>query len=146
MPQIDSAFAAAQIQTALQAMRLLRAFDPRLAGPLAEMAPASKSPIILHVQADHSDDVRMYLDEQRIPARMLQTRLHTPRSASQPLPGLGFLAGDQEIVVWIFSLAQFRQRLRVGDESVPSQRLSTTAVERLLARLPAPPSAARINQ
>lgn len=136
MPQIETASAAAQMRMALQAMRLLSAFDPRLAGPLAEMAPTPRSPIILHVQADHSDDVRMFLDEQRIPSRMLQTRLHTPRSASQALPGLGFLAGDQEIVVWIFSPAQFRQRLRVGDESTPSTRLSVTAVERLLTQEP----------
>jgi hypothetical protein len=117
-------------------MRLLSAFDPRLAGPLAEMAPASRLPIILHVQADHSDDVRMFFDEQRIPVRMLQTRLHTPRAASQALPGLGFLAGDQEILVWIFSPAQFRQRLRVGDEGEPSRRLSVAAVERMLTPEP----------
>lgn len=134
MPPIESAPAATQMQTALQAMRLLGAFGPRLAGPLADVVPAPRLPIVLHVQADHSDDVRMFLDEQRIPSRMLQTRLHTPRSASQVLPGLGFLAGDQEIVVWIFSPAQFRQRLRVGDESTPSTRLSITAVERLLTQ------------
>lgn len=128
----------AQLQMALNAMQLLAPFKPRLAGPLAELTADARLSIVLHIQADHSDDVRMFLDEQRIPVRMLETRLRVPRSASQTLPGLGFLAGEQDIVLWIFTPAQFRQRLRVGDESSPSTRLNTKAVQQQLMELTRP--------
>ena len=126
---------AGQLQTALEAMQMLARFEPRLTGPLAEWTADPRLPIVLHVQADHSDDVRMYLDEQQIPTRSMETRLHIPRSASQNLPGLGFIAGAQEILVWIFTPAQFRQRLRVRSESAPSQRLNLQSVRKQLESL-----------
>lgn len=126
---------AGQLQTAHEAMQVLARFEPRLAGPLAELAADARLPIVLHVQADHLDDVIMHLDERQIPARSLETRLHIPRSASQTLPGLSFIAGAQEILVWVFTPAQFRQRLRVGSESAPSQRLSLQALRKELENL-----------
>lgn len=122
-------------------MQLLAPFGPRLAGPLAELTADPRLAIVLHVQAEHSDDVRMYLDERRIPTRTLQTRLRIPRGISQTLPGVGFYAGEQEFLVWIFTQEQFRQRLRVGDESSPSTRLNQSAVQRKLAELQAPADA-----
>jgi hypothetical protein len=131
----DPGLLAQQLQTALDAMQMLARFEPRLTGPLAELVADVRLPIVLHVQADHGDDVRMHLDEQQIPARSLETRLHIPRGASQTLPGLGFIAGDQEILVWVFTPAQFRQRLRVGRESAPSQRLNLQALRKQLEDL-----------
>ena len=45
------------------------------------------------------------------------------------------IAGAQEILVWIFTPAQFRQRLRVGSESAPSQRLNLQSVRKQLESL-----------
>ena len=123
----------AQLRAALQAMTLLQPFEVRLAGPLAAGTADRRLPIVLHLQADHADEVRHFFDARQIPTRMLETRLRFPRAPAQPLPGIGFLAGDQEFLIWIFSEAQFRQRLRVGDESEPSRRLTLAAVTRLLA-------------
>lgn len=126
---------AGQLSAALQAMRLLRDFDPRLAGALAGGSADPRLPVLLHVRAEHADDVARALIQHDIPARMRQTRLHFPRAAAQPLPGVSFLAGEQEFVIWIFTEAQFRQRLRVGDESVASKRLAQAAVETWLTEL-----------
>lgn len=114
---------------ALQAMNLLRRFEPRLAGGLANGTADPRLPIVLHVRAEHADDVARTLIEHDIPARMRETRLRFPRAAAQPLPGVSFLAGEQEFLIWIFTEAQFRQRLPVGDESVASKRLAQAAVE-----------------
>jgi hypothetical protein len=124
-----------QLHAALQAMELLQAFAPRLAGALASGTADPRLPIVLHVRAGHADDVHHLLDEHRIPVRMRQTRMYPPRAPAEPLPGISFLAGDQEFLIWIFTEAQFRQRVRIGDESAASPRMTRAAVERALARL-----------
>jgi hypothetical protein len=85
--------------------------------------------------AEHADDVQHFLAEHGIPARMRETRMHLPRAPAQTLPGVSFLAGDQELQIWIFTEAQFRQRARIGDESAASRRMTRAAVERALASL-----------
>lgn len=137
-PEAAAADAALQRQlgAALQAMGLLQAFHPRLAGALASGTADVRLPIVLHVQAEHADEVARVLIEHDIPARMRETRLRFPRAAAQPLPGVSFLAGEQEFLIWIFTEAQFRQRLPVGDESVPSTRLTLAATRRLLKSAP----------
>lgn len=124
----------AQLSAALQAMSLLQDFDPRLAGTLASGTADPRLPIVLHVKAEHADDVARVLIEHDIPARMRETRMRFPRAAAQPLPGVSFLAGGQEFVIWIFTEAQFRQRVPVGEESVPSTRLTPAATQQLLKR------------
>jgi hypothetical protein len=133
-----SALATQQLSTALEAMNLLSRFDPRLAGALAAGTADPRLPIVLHVRAEHADEVRMLFDERGIPVRSLQTRMRVPRGASQILDGVSFLAGEQEIVIWIFSEAQFRQRLPVGDAREASSRLTISAVARRLSLLPVP--------
>lgn len=127
-----STVAIEQLQSALQGMTLLQRFHPRLAGALATGTADPRLPIVLHVQAEHADDVARVLIEHDIPVRMRETRLRTPRAAAQALPGVSFLAGDQEFLIWIFTEAQFRQRLCVGDESMPSKRLTLAATRHLL--------------
>jgi len=123
-----------KLEGAIQAMRVLRDFDPRLAGALADGVDDGLAPIVLHVHAEHPDSVRLALSESGIPTRDLSTRLHFPRAPSKALPGLAFLAGDQEFWIWIFDHSNFRQRLRVGAETEPSTRLKPIRVEqRLLA-------------
>jgi hypothetical protein len=127
-----------QLSAALQAMTLLRRFEPRLAGALANGAADPRLPIVLHLRAEHADEVARVLIEHDIPVRTRETRLRVPRAAAQPLPGVSFLAGTQEFLIWIFTEAQFRQRVRIGDEGVPSGRLARPAVESWHASLTAP--------
>lgn len=118
-----------QLKSALEAMKLLEEFDPRLAGLLAQGVSDLQSPIILHVNADDPDTVRHQLEDRGIPTRTVATRMHIPRGPSQSIPGLAFLAGEQEFRIWIFNDASFRQRVRVGDEVAPSARLKRKVVE-----------------
>ncbi len=124
-----------QLEGALQAMTLLQPFDPRLAGPLVAGIADPQSPVVVHVCADHVDEVLHALAGHGIPTRTIQTRLHIPREATQPLPGITFLAGEQEFRILVFNEAQFRQRLRVGDDPEPSKRLGLAAVRRWLESL-----------
>ena len=134
-PATSPAATAQQLRTALQAMELLQSFAPRLAGALADGTADPRLPIVLHLQAEHADDVLRFLAEHGIPARMRETRMFPPRAPSLALPGVSFLAGDQEFLIWIFTEAQFRQRVRIGDENAASPRMTRAAVEAWLARL-----------
>lgn len=116
-------------------MDLLAAFAPRLAGALASGHAEARLPVVLHVCAEHVDEIHQRLSAQGIPTRTFATRLHVPREGTQSLPAVGFLAGAQEFRILVFSEAQFRQRLRVGDEAEPSVRLSAARVRELLAAL-----------
>lgn len=124
-----------QLEGALQAMTLLQRFDSRLAGPLVAGIVDAQSPVVLHVCADHVDEVLHALAGQGIPTRTIQTRLHIPREGTRPLPGIAFLAGEQEFRILVFNEAQFRQRLRVGEDPEPSKRLGLAAVRRWLDSL-----------
>lgn len=126
-----------QLRDAAQAMRALERFEPRLAGALTSAAIDAPTPVTLHLCAAHADEVRLRLDELKIPARSVETRLRIPRSGSLPLPGYSFLAGEQSYLLWVFDEASFRQRLRVGDETEPAPRWTLRAVERQIAALSA---------
>lgn len=131
----DSQRWALQLSAVLPALEALARFDARVAGALTAGPIDPRLPVVLHVCAEHADDVRLALDELRIPARTLQGRLHIPRSGALPLPGYSFLAGDREFVIWVFDPAHFRQRLRVGDEAEPAPRMKKRAIEARLVQL-----------
>lgn len=130
---------AAQLADALQAMDLLADYSPRLAGALAAGHADARLPVVLHVCAGHVDEVHHALAARGIPTRTFATRLHVPREGTETLPGIGFYAGAQEFRILVFSEAQFRQRLRVGDETEPSPRLPPAKVRTLLAAATASP-------
>lgn len=125
----------AQLRDAAQAMRALERFEPRLAGALTTAALDARGAVTLHLCAAHADDVRLRLDELKIPARSIETRLRVPRSASLALPGYSFLAGELSYILWVFDEAAFRQRLRVGDDIEPAPRWTLRAVERQIQAL-----------
>lgn len=126
---------AAQLRAALDAMLALQQFAPRVAGALVHGRLEKHQPLVLHLCAEHADQVRAVLDQLGIPARTLQSRLRVPRDVSRALPGFGFLAGAYEFVIWVFDEGSFRQRLRVGDETEPAARMTRRALEDRLRSL-----------
>jgi len=133
----DQATLRAQLEAALQAMTLLANYSPRLAGLLATGHAERRLPVVLHLCAEHVDEVHRTLVARDIPVRTFATRLHIPREGAQVLPGIGFFAGAQEFRLLVFSESQFRQRLCVGAETEPSTRLPEAKVREWIARLPA---------
>lgn len=122
-----------QLAEALPALEALAPFDARLAGSLPDAAIGPHEAIVLHVCSEHPDHVHHHLRQAGIPVRLIETRLHRPRSAAMRLPGMSFYAGDREFRVWIFDEASWRQRLRTGEEAAPSRRLTLKALRALIA-------------
>lgn len=79
---------------ALQAMRLLERFEPRLVGSLLSGNVTRFSEIELHVTADAPELVAFFLREQAIPHEEASKRLRFGGDRSETLPVYRFLAED----------------------------------------------------
>ena len=62
-------------RTALQAMRLLQRFEPRLVGPVLSGTASAHSEVNLHLFAEGAEPVALHLMEKGVPHRMGERRL-----------------------------------------------------------------------
>lgn len=79
-------------EAALQAMRFLHAFKPRLTGAVLAGTADANSPVTLHLHCDDADAVQRFLHEQHIPA---EARTHGVR--------IGAHASPQRVPAWEFA-------------------------------------------
>ena len=96
-------------QTALQAMRLLAPFSPRLVGAVLNGSADLHSPISLHLFADTSEEVTIYLMEHQIPFDQGERRLHYAGGREETRPLLRFYAGESALELTLFSPHGLRQ-------------------------------------
>ncbi len=93
---------AAQRQTALEAMRSLAPFHPRLFGSLVEgTGPLDRISLLL--QADATEVVIHALEDRRIPWRSAEQTLHHASGERQAHPALRFEAGGSSIELVILA-------------------------------------------
>ena len=81
-------------ETALETMRFLVDFRPRLVGPVLSGAAGPYASIHLHLFADTPKDPLMFLMEQRVPFETLEHRLRMSNGDQVWLPAFRFNAGD----------------------------------------------------
>jgi hypothetical protein len=89
-------------ETAVEAMRALERFQPRLTGPVLQGSADSRSPIQLHLFADTPEEVIFALLEMGIP---WEQREHTHRyrdGSRKTYPSFHFRAGDTKIELVVF--------------------------------------------
>ena len=79
---------------ALQAMRALARFKPRLVGPVLEGSADRDARISLHLFADTPEEVMLALLEQGIPWEERERTLRYARGERRPSPVFSFVAGD----------------------------------------------------
>lgn len=120
-------------RTALEAMRALAAFSPRLVGPVLAGTATEHSPVNLHVFADTPEEVLMALFELRIPFDSFERRLRTRAGAGyEEFPALRFIAGDTPIEVTVFPCHGVRQAPLSPVDGKPMRRASETEILGLL--------------
>ncbi len=121
-------------RTALEAMRALAAFSPRLVGPVLAGTATEHSPVNLHVFADTPEDVLMTLFELRIPFDTFDRRLRTRAGAGyQEFPALRFIAGETPVEVTVFPCHGVRQAPLSPVDGKPIRRAAEAEVISLLA-------------
>jgi hypothetical protein len=119
-------------RTAIQAMRLLREFEPRLVGPVLAGTASAHSEINLHLFADSSETVAMKLLEQGIPHEIAERRLRYERDRIVAYPAFRFVAGQQPIDAVVFPIDGIRQSPASPVDGKPMRRGAVEDIEALL--------------
>ncbi len=122
--------------TALAAMRLLEDFTPRLVGPVLAGTADDNSAINLHVFADSSEIVALFLEERGIACRLYERRLKSRRgrdARADSIPGYEFKFDGEPIEATVFPIDGIRQAPLSPIDGKPMRRADEKSVSALLA-------------
>jgi len=123
---------AAVRRSALEAMRLMSDFQPRLVGPVLTGTASAHSEINLHLFTEIPEAVSIRLEERGVPHEVLERRLRYERDRVVTYPALRFVAGRQTVDAVVFPLDGIRQAPSSPVDGKPMRRASAAEVESLL--------------
>ena len=123
---------AAMRRSALEAMRLMADFQPRLVGPVLTGTASAHSEINLHLFSDSPEAVSIRLEERGVPHEVLERRLRYERDRTVSYPALRFVAGRQTVDAVVFPLDGIRQAPCSPVDGKPMRRANLAEVEALL--------------
>ncbi|WP_350016645.1 hypothetical protein ABNK63_03025 [Rhodanobacter sp. IGA1.0] len=125
-------------EAALDAMRFLAAFEPRLVGAVLEGTADAHSAVCLHVYSDDPEAVMLYLREHGVPFDTQVRRLRYGRDEDQPeYQVLLFDADELPFDLTVLPRDALRRAPLDRADDRPMRRASLTQVELLLAEDPA---------
>lgn len=117
---------------ALEAMRLLADFAPRLVGSAVTGAAHRGHRVQLHCFTDAPEEIDLFLLDRGVDFRTGERRYRFPDGRTHDIPTLHFEAGDIGIDVAVFSELGRRQRPLSPADGLPMRRLDRDAVTALL--------------
>ena len=117
---------------ALEAMRLLEQFEPRLVGSLLTGHVTRFSEIQVHVTAGSPEHVAIFLREHGIPYEETSKRLRFGGNRSEMVPVYGFLAEDTTIEVSVFNATTAREAPLSPVDGRPMKRANLKEIETTL--------------
>jgi hypothetical protein len=126
-------------RSALQAMRLLRNFEPRLVGPVLSGTASAHSEINLHLFAEGAEVVSLHLMEHDIPYHIAQRRLRYEPNRLVAYPVVQFVAGNRQIDAVVFPVDGIRQSPASPVDGRPMRRADAEEVQSLLSGSTAQP-------
>ncbi len=118
---------------AIDAMRFLARFDPRLVGAVLDGSADEQSAIRLHVFADDVREVLIVFDENRIPYEEVTRTLRATSDECADYPALQVSAGNEVIDVTVFPLDGMRQAPLDRVTAKPMRRAPLAVVEALVS-------------
>lgn len=119
--------------TALQAMRLLAGFQPRLVGPVLNGTASSHSEVNLHLFADGAEAVVLHLMEQGIEHRLVERRLRYEPNRQVSYPVVQFVAGEHSIDAVVFPIDGIRQSPSSPVDGRPMRRADAQELQAMIA-------------
>ncbi len=123
-------------EIAIDAMRFLAKFRPKLVGPVLTGSISPNTPIHLHLFADPCEEVPLFLMEYRIHFKTWERRLKMANGDPVCQPVFGFAADDTEIELTVFAPLAEREAPLSSVDGRPMQRASLSQVQTLLNSLP----------
>ena len=118
---------------AVQAMRFLARFNPRLVGSVLSGTAGRHADISLHLFADTPEEISLFLMESNIPFRAAHKRVRMNRDEWQEYPSFEFLAGDHQVDLVVFPREGRREAPRSPVDGRPMYRAGLEEVEALLS-------------
>lgn len=119
-------------RSALEAMRLMADFQPRLVGPVLTGTASAHSEISLHLFTESPEAVSIRLEERGVPHEVLERRVRYERDRVVTFPALRFVAGRQTVDAVVFPLDGIRQAPCSPVDGKPMRRASAAEVAALL--------------
>lgn len=120
-------------EAALQAMRLLERFEPRLAGSVLSGTAHRHSDVNLHLFAGTPEEVGWFLDSRAIPFQLAQRHFSfTPATPIKAYPAYRFVAGDVTLDIAVFPVLGLRQAPLNPVDGRPMARASLAALRKML--------------
>jgi hypothetical protein len=123
---------AALRRAALEAMRLMSDFQPRLVGPVLTGTASSHSEINLHLFSESAEAVSLRLAERGVPHEVLERRMRYERDRAVSYPAVRFVAGHQAVDAVVFPVDGIRQSPASPVDGRPMRRATAAEVESLL--------------
>lgn len=120
-------------EAAVEAMRFLAAFEPRLVGAVLEGTADAHSAVCLHVFCDDADAVGLYLREHGVPVETQTRRLRSSRNEQPEYPVVLFTADALPFDLTVLPHDALRQAPLDRIDDKPMDRASLAQVETLLA-------------
>jgi hypothetical protein len=119
-------------RAALEAMKLMSDFQPRLVGPVLAGTAAAHSEINLHLFSETPEAVSILLEERGVPHEVVERRLRYERDRTVSYPAVRFVAGRQMVDAVVFPVDGIRQSPASPVDGKPMRRASAAEVEGLL--------------
>jgi hypothetical protein len=122
----------AQRSAALEAMRRLSPFEPRLVGPVLSGTATEHSGVQLHLFADSPESVALTLTDQGIRHEVTARRVRMNSDRVLECPGVRFEIADQAIEATVFPADGIRQAPVSPVDGRPMRRADVSELEELL--------------
>lgn len=119
-------------EAAVEAMRFLAPFEPRLVGAVLEGTADAHSAVCLHVYSDDPEAVVLYLRERGVPIETQVRRLRYGRDDQPEYPVLLFAADELPFDLTVLPRDALRQAPLDRADDRPMRRASLAQVEMLL--------------
>jgi hypothetical protein len=117
---------------ALEAMRFLQTFEPRLVGSVLAGTVTEYAIIELHVGADTPEQVALWLSDNDIPYEQSERRLRFGGDRYETLPTYRFTANDVTVELCVFNPRSMREAPLSPVDGKPMKRANVREVETLM--------------
>ena len=117
---------------ALQAMKLLAAYEPRLAGSAVSGAIGDGHRVQIHLVADHAEAVEILLHDRQIPFEQDERRYRLADGREMEVPLLRFEADDLGVDLAVFDPGTVRSPPLSQVDGKPARRLTPDQLRVLL--------------
>jgi hypothetical protein len=128
-----AAWLAAQRRAALQAMRSLTAFSPRLVGPVLNGTATEHADVQLHVFSDNPDAVTLTLLDRGVEHEVGERRLRLDPDRVAAYPSVRFEQGEHLVDATVFPVDGIRQAPVSPVDGRPMRRADVHELEQLIS-------------